>query len=91
MRYLTSALVAGAALALTATATFAQTVTSEGGSAPLDRNNLHTIICKEYPAATGSLIGHRVICLTNAEWNEVHRQAREGILLEEKKSYSFGA
>lgn len=86
MRYLTSTLIAGAALALTATATFAQT--SEGGTAPLDRNNLRTTICKEYPAATGSLIGHRVICLTNAEWNEVHRQAREGIMLEEKKSFS---
>jgi hypothetical protein len=87
LRYLTSALVAGAALALTATATFGQP-TSEGGSAPLDRNNLHTIICKQYAAATGSRIGHRVICLTNAQWDEIHRQAREGIMLEEKKSYS---
>ena len=85
MRYLTSALVAGAALALTATATSAQTATS----APLDRNNLRTIVCQDYPAATGSRIGHRVICLTNAQWDEVHRQAREGLEMELKKSYSM--
>ena len=88
MRYFTSALVAGAALALTATATFAQTAATQAVSAPLDRNNLHTIICQEYPAATGSRIGKRVICLTNAQWDEVHRQAREGIQFEIKKSFS---
>ena len=88
MRYLTSALVAGAALALTATAAFAQSATTPAVSAPLDRNNLHTIICQEYPAATGSRIGHRVICLTNAQWDEVHREAREGFQAEIKKSFS---
>lgn len=88
MRYLTSALVAAAALALTATATVAQPV-SQDGSAPLDRNNLHTIICKQY-SLEGTRIGQKMICLTNAEWNEVHRQAREGVMLEEKKSYAPG-
>jgi hypothetical protein len=88
LRHLTLALIAGAALTLGATIAVAQTVNQD--SAPLDRNNLHTIICKDYPPRTGSHLGPRVICLTNLEWQEVHRQARDGYMLEIKKSFTMG-
>lgn len=85
LRHLTFALAACAALATTPT--LAQQATQ---NAPLNRNASDTIICQEYPAATGSHIGKRVICLTNRQWEEVHREAREGYNEEVKKSYSIG-
>ena len=85
MRYLTIALAACAALS--ATPTFAQPTDQ---SAPLDRNAPNTIICQEYPAPTGTRIGKRVACLTNLQWQEVHREARDGYMLEVKKSFTMG-
>jgi len=62
---------------------------SEAQSAPLDRNALSTIICQEY-GVTGSRIGKRMVCLTNLQWQEVHRLARDGYMLEVKKSFTMG-
>jgi hypothetical protein len=60
--------------------------TAQNVSLPLNRNGLNTIICKEYSAYTGSRIGKRIICLSNRQWDEVHRLAREGYNDEIKKS-----
>jgi hypothetical protein len=78
-----------ATAAVAATPALAQPA-AQNVSMPFDRNGLHTIVCQEYPAYTGSRIGKRMICLTNLQWDEVHRQAREGVNAEIQKSASFG-
>jgi hypothetical protein len=78
-----------ATIAVAATPALAQPA-AQNVSTPFDRNGLHTIVCQEYPAYTGSRIGKRMVCLTNLQWNEIHRQAREGVNAEIQKSASLG-
>jgi hypothetical protein len=85
MRHLAFAL---AAAVLAAVPALSQPVT-QNASAPLNRDALDTIVCHEYAAETGSRIGKRMVCLTNRQWNEIHRQAREGYNEEIKKAYTL--
>lgn len=90
MRHLTLSVAAGAVLILAASAAVGQPAANPNDPPPLDRDALHTVVCQEYAAATGSRIGRRMVCLTNLQWQEVHRLAREGYALEVKKSYTMG-
>lgn len=38
---------------------------------------LSEVVCKKFPAATGTRIGKRQICKTKAEWDFIHYQEQE--------------
>ncbi|HWA30214.1 MAG TPA: hypothetical protein VG867_03920 [Rhizomicrobium sp.] len=89
MRHTISAFVASVAIAFAASPALAQNSAAPNGTpGALNRYDPHAIRCQKFDAATGSHIGSRVVCLTNAQWEEVHRQARDGWEMEIKKSVS---
>ncbi len=50
---------------------------AEEGAEDAERSNpATTIVCRRYPAPTGSRIGTRRICRTQAEWTAADREAR---------------
>lgn len=58
----------------------AQAPSGEPAAAPKTDSGvarLSEVICKKFPAATGTRIGKRKICKTRAEWDFVHDQDQE--------------
>lgn len=76
MRVLRIIVVAGLAPLLVA----AQAPSTESVAAPkaeAGTARLSEVICKKFPAATGTRIGKRKICKTRAQWDFVHDQDQE--------------
>jgi hypothetical protein len=45
----------------------------------------NAVVCKRLAPETGTRLGSRTQCRTNAEWNEITRQAQEGVRLESQR------
>lgn len=48
----------------------------------------NAIVCRRLAPETGTRLGSRTQCRTNAEWNEISRQAQEGMRMEMQKGTS---
>jgi len=98
LRHLTLSLSACVAISLGSAAAIAQPATTPAANTqpgaqsgtPLDRDAPNTIICKKLAPETGSRIGPRMACLTNAQWKEAQREAQYGYDQQVKKSVAWG-
>lgn len=68
---------ASTAMAQTDTATTSSAATQTTTTASVDDPN--QIVCKRMAPETGTRIGARQVCKTNAQWDEMHQQVHHDL------------
>lgn len=68
---------------------YAVQTTEEASAENAEHNPAAEIICRRQPAPTGSRIGSRRICKTQAEWDAINRDTRSVVEEAQNRSKYF--
>ena len=66
-------------------------VDTPSGTAPTEvsAKDPKAVVCKRMAAETGTRLGSRMQCMTNAQWDDISRQSQDMIKMQTQKSATF--